>query len=309
MKSTHWSKKARKELLKTPIAKLTGLKPLSCLQEAIDEVRLELKNKLPHLPLTFYPSDEWFCVDNTIAIAIPFYLYHPTLRNLEIEIMGKVEEENKDILKRILRHEIGHAVDNAYKLRENTLRQKLFGSSNKKYPKFYSRKVFSQAYTTNLPLNYAQSHPDEDFAETFATWLNPKSTWRKKYRGKACFKKLIFMNELMKEIKHQKPSVKSRRQYDKVNELTGTLGTFYKKRKKIYLSPLEVVINNMNNAKDARLVDKNEIISKLKSEFKMPQYQVKTISKLIGRKDSLPLNKVMQEIPRFLEHQFKRIPL
>ena len=37
---------------------------------------------------------------------------------------------------------------------------------------------------------YAQKHPDEDFAETFAVWLTPRSNWRKRYRGWAALEKL-----------------------------------------------------------------------------------------------------------------------
>lgn len=308
MKSTHWSKKGLKELKKIPFSQLTSLRPLTHLQEAIEEVCLEVKKKLPLIKLSFYPSDEWFCVDGTLAIAIPFYLYHPLLWELEKKEMGKIEEENQEILKRILRHEIGHAVDNAYNLRACPQRQQLFGSSDQKYPKFYSRKVFSQAYAMNLPLNYAQAHPDEDFAETFATWLNPQSDWKRKYQGKACYNKLLLMNSLMNECKKTPPLKKSRRQYDKVTELKGTLQKFYQKRKKIYLSPLTVVMNNKTSTKNSRLVKKDQIILKLKNELNMPNYQIKAVLQAIGRCDELPL-KVWEKIPSFIEHQFERIPL
>ena len=309
MKSTHWSKKTSKELLATPFSQFLSLKPLPLLEEAIREVCLEVRKKLPHLKLSFYPSDEWFCVDGTTAIAIPFYLYHPRLWELEEKMMGKIEERNKEILKKILRHEIGHAVDNAYHLRNNKMREKLFGPSHTKYPKFYGRKVFSQAYAQNLPLNYAQAHPDEDFAETFATWLNPKVQWKKKYLGKPCYQKLVFMNALMRECKNLIPLTKSRRQYDKVYELSGTLKKFYQRKRKIYLSPLEILVNKNKPCRKSQSLQTEELMHKLTNDFQLPKYQAQAISQIIKKNNSLPLKKVMNEIPRFIEHQFKRIPL
>ena len=31
---------------------------------------------------------------------------------------------------------------------------------------------------------YAASHPEEDFAETFAVWLTPRSNWRQSFPGR-----------------------------------------------------------------------------------------------------------------------------
>ena len=42
---------------------------------------------------------------------------------------------------------------------------------------------------------YAQSHPDEDFAETFAVWLTPQSNWEQRYAGWPALKKLEYMDE------------------------------------------------------------------------------------------------------------------
>ena len=74
---------------------------------------------------------------------------------------------------------------------------------------------------------YAQSHPDEDFAETFAVWLRPRSDWRRRYAGWPALKKLEYVDELMREIAGKKP-VKTQPEKDRtaahpVDDLARTL--------------------------------------------------------------------------------------
>ena len=84
---------------------------------------------------------------------------------------------------RILRHETGHAIENAYRLRRRRRRQQLFGKSSQPYPQYYAPQPYSKRFVLHLEAWYAQSHPDEDFAETFAVWLTPSSSWRRRYAG------------------------------------------------------------------------------------------------------------------------------
>ena len=86
--------------------------------------------------------------------------------------MLEVEGGTPEWCMRILRHEAGHAIDNAYKLRQRRRRQQVFGPSYKAYPEFYDPKPYSKSFVLHLDSWYAQSHPDEDFAETFAVWLS-----------------------------------------------------------------------------------------------------------------------------------------
>ena len=118
-------------------------------------------------------SDEWFSPDGVPGVAIPFYLAHPRLERLERAHMLEVEGGTPEWCMSILRHEAGHAIDNAYKLRQRRRRQQIFGPSYKAYPQFYKPKPYSKSFVLHLDSWYAQSHPDEDFAETFAVWLNP----------------------------------------------------------------------------------------------------------------------------------------
>ena len=75
----------------------------------------------------FWLSDEWFTPDGVPGIAIPFYLAHPRLARLEREQMLEVEGGTPSWCMRILRHEVGHAIDNAYLLRRRSRRQAMFG--------------------------------------------------------------------------------------------------------------------------------------------------------------------------------------
>ena len=118
-------------------------------------------------------------------MAVPFYLTHPRLERLERAQMLEVEGGDHEWCMRILRHEAGHVIDNVYKLRLRRQRRALFGSSAEPYPEFYSPRPYSKSFVQHIDPWYAQSHPDEDFAETFAVWLTPESNWAQRYAGLA----------------------------------------------------------------------------------------------------------------------------
>src|ERR1043166_1872524 len=147
----------------------------------------QLNAELDARGLTFRPyywlSDEWFTPDGIPGIAIPFYLAHARLAKLEFAQMLEVEGSDPIEALRILRHEAGHAIDNAYALRRRPRRRRLFGSPGIEYPEYYTPKPYSKSYVQHLDHWYAQSHPDEDFAETFAVWLDPDSMWPTRYAG------------------------------------------------------------------------------------------------------------------------------
>src|SRR5690606_24598052 len=145
----------------------------------------------------FWLSDEWFTPDGIPGIAIPFYLAHPRLAKLEMSQMLEVEGGDPESCMRILRHEAGHAIDNAFNLRRRRRRRELFGSHKVPYPEYYAPKPYSKNYVLHLDAWYAQSHPDEDFAETFAVWLTPDAQWRERYHEWPALKKLEYMDTLM----------------------------------------------------------------------------------------------------------------
>jgi len=131
---------------------------------------------------------------------------------------------------RILRHEAGHVVQTSFRLHRRRRWQELFGRSSTRYPSYYRPNPASKHYVQHLRLWYAQSHPDEDFAETFAVWLAPRSNWRKRYDGWPALKKLIYVDELMAEVADEKPVLTRRRQVDPLSRLTYTLAEHYERK-------------------------------------------------------------------------------
>src|SRR5688572_25395133 len=84
---------------------------------------------LPHAWL----SEEFFTPDGVPGFAIPFYLAHPRLMRLERKKMFEVEGGTEQELMRILRHETGHALDNAYRIHIKESWRKTFGSVKQRY--------------------------------------------------------------------------------------------------------------------------------------------------------------------------------
>jgi len=185
---------------------------------------------LPH----YWLSDEWFTPDGVPGVAIPFYLAHPRLAKLELTQMLEVEGGDPESCLRILRHEAGHAIDNAYRLRHLRTRRRLFGSPATEYPEYYTPKPYSKSFVQHLDHWYAQSHPDEDFAETFAVWLDPASRWPERYAGWPAAKKLEYVDRLMRRLTTTRPRITTKREVDPLARLRRTLGEHYRKKREHY---------------------------------------------------------------------------
>jgi hypothetical protein len=206
----------------------------SFVEPFLRQVRRELRERGLRLRPHFWLSDEWFCPDGVAGVAVPFYLAHPRLARLERAQMLEVEGGTPDWCLRILRHEAGHAVENAYALRRRKRRIQLFGRSSQTYPKDYAPRPYSKSFVVNLEAGYAQSHPDEDFAETFAVWLTPGSEWARRYAGWKALRKLEYVDALMKEVAGQEPRVRSRREIEPLRSLQKTLREHYRLRREAY---------------------------------------------------------------------------
>jgi len=207
----------------------------SALAERIAELQQELEARglisfAPHCWL----SDEWFTPDGVAGVAIAFYLAHPRLERLERTMMLDVEGGTPEWCMRILRHEAGHAIDNAYRLRLRRRRQQIFGPSYKAYPEYYDPKPYSKSFVLHLDSWYAQSHPDEDFAETFAVWLYPQSDWRARYADWPALKKLEYMDALMRDIAGKPMQVQTRRKVDPLPSIRKTLRSHYERKRRHY---------------------------------------------------------------------------
>ncbi len=179
-------------------------------------------------------SSEWMTPVGLTGFGAPFYLCHPRLTRLERKMMFEAEGSNERDCMKILRHETGHAIQNAYRLNRRKRWRELFGSSREPYPETYQPRPYSKRYVQHIDDWYAQSHPDEDFAETFAVWLAPKSAWRRRYAGWPALKKLEYVDELMGEIAGRKPLVSTRERQDSIASMRTTLGEHYGSRQDQY---------------------------------------------------------------------------
>jgi hypothetical protein len=180
-------------------------------------------------------STDWFSPDGVPGIAIPFYLAHPRLAKLEARQMLEVEGGNESECMRILRHEAGHAIDSAYRLHFKKSWREVFGYYSKTYPQYYRPKPNSRNYVVHLDSWYAQAHPAEDFAETFAVWLKPRSGWRQRYRDwPRALRKLNFVDDLMREIANQPMRVRTRQQIESLGRLSQTLRQYYERKRRRY---------------------------------------------------------------------------
>jgi len=204
------------------------------LQDRIGRMYHELELKGLHFRPHFWLSSDWFTPDGVPGVAVPFYLAHPRLMELEESQMLEVEGGTEDWCLKILRHEVGHAIDNAYRLRRLRRWNRVFGKASEPYPDFYRPRPFSKHFVHHLGAWYAQSHPVEDFAETFAVWLKPRSGWRTRYAGWPALKKLQFVDGLMEELRDQPTKVRTRSHVEPLRTERKTLREHYEERRSYY---------------------------------------------------------------------------
>src|SRR3954465_9439640 len=229
-----WETLSDEQLLKRRLSSLRLTIDGTWLEDCLDNLHQELEERGIRVRPHTWISSEWFSPEGTPGIAIPFYLAHPRLMKLEKKMMLEVEAGTWSECMAILRHEAGHTVQHAYQLHRRRRWQQLFGPSSKRYPRYYRPNPASRRYVQHLRRWYAQSHPAEDFAETFAVWLRPRSNWRTRYAGWPALKKLEYVDELMEEIAGTRPLITARERVDPLHELSETLGDHYKKKQAFY---------------------------------------------------------------------------
>jgi hypothetical protein len=267
-----------------------------------------LYNELTSKQLSFYPhiwiSDEWFTPDDVPGFAVPFYLVHPRLAKLEKKQMLEAEGSEKAECLRILRHETGHAISHAYQLYFRKEWKKIFGDFRKPYPLWYVPDVSSRNFVTHLNAWYAQAHPLEDFAETFAVWLKPDSEWENIYNDWPALTKLQYVDTLMQEIKNMEPIIKMKSEYAPLSRLKRTLAKHYDKKKKFYsvkwASSFDHQLKKIFiETDDGKGLSAKSYISRRRSSFRInisevlniPQYTVdQIIHQMIRRTEQLNLN-------------------
>jgi hypothetical protein len=175
-----------------------------------------------------YLSTEWGVPFNTVAIAVPFYLARPELTALHAEQVGHVEGVDRADILRYLRHEMGHVVNYAYHLYDDVDWIKHFGSMTQPYEEDYRPEPFSPRFVDHLPGWYAQKHPDEDWAETFAVWMTPGHDWRSEYADRpVAMSKLSYCDRVMAGLKNRLPVSAAEDLDEEVGQLAYSLETFY----------------------------------------------------------------------------------
>ncbi len=206
----------------------------SPVQACVEQLYQELADKgLKFRPHCWF-GEEWFSPDGIPGIGVPFYLAHKRLRQLEQRMMFEVEGGTYHSCMKLLRHEAGHAIDSAWRLHNRKPWQRLFGDFRRPYPDYYSPRPGSKNYVLHLDWWYAQSHPAEDFAETFAVWLKPGSNWQRDYAQWPAVKKLYYVDELMSSLRGRTAPVRSRQQVEPVSRLNKTLREHYQQRRQSY---------------------------------------------------------------------------
>jgi hypothetical protein len=213
------------EILQKPIREL-GLKlESSPLERFVHQLYRELERKgLKKFHPACYLTDEWGCPSGEPVIGIPFYLADPRLSRLEKEL-NDLEDPRQIMM--YLRHEAGHAINYAYGLYKTPEWKRLFGPYRRRYRDDYRPIAFSRSFVRHMEGWYAQKHPDEDFAETFAVWLTPRSGWREKYKGSPAMEKLKYVARVARQLGDTDPIRQRGRKDITVDEMETTVAEFY----------------------------------------------------------------------------------
>jgi hypothetical protein len=199
------------------------------LERCIERFREEIRAKgITRLAPSFYLTGEWGVPEGTVAIGLPFYLADENLRRVQALRGGGVEGESEEDILRYLRHEMGHVVNYAYRLYATEEWTRTFGPMSRPYVEQYRVIPFSTDFVRHLPGGYAQKHPDEDWAETFAVWMTPGSQWRELYvDSPGALRKLEYCERTMAEVNARDPDVTTAEiDYD-AKEIRTTVQEYY----------------------------------------------------------------------------------
>jgi hypothetical protein len=204
------------------------------LESRIEKFSAELLAKGVSIKPICYLGDEWFCPEGSATIAIPFYLAHPRLKKLEEKMMMEVEGGTEAWCMSLLRHEMGHVLNHTYLLEKEKRWRKLFGPPSLEYSESFRARPYSKRFVRHLEGWYAQSHPEEDFAETVAIWLTPDLDWKQQYRDWKALDKLEYVDEVMRKLAGTPPLVFSRTKMSEASRLRSRLALYYKRRRRAY---------------------------------------------------------------------------
>src|SRR5881394_820178 len=244
MDAADWAQLSDEQLLEKKISHLGLALEGTELQPFIRQLESELSAKgLSFLP-PCHVGDEWFVPVGIPAIFIPFFLVHERLRKLERKMILEVEGETPEWFMKLIRHEAAHAYSYAYQLYKRKKWQQTFGLASREETEFYRPRPYSRSFVVHLADWYAQSHPDEDFAETFAVWLTPGLDWRQRYQGWKALQKLEYVDELMHSLAGTPPIHAPKYRVAEYNCLNVKLKTYYARKRKLYEESFPDVYDN-----------------------------------------------------------------
>ena len=218
----------RFELLRTRLCDL----PVDLEGSTFDPIIRRVQRDLSRRGLDWFPhvylSTGWHCPDRVPVVGVPFVLASRELRRLEREVTNHLESPEDMV--RYLRHEVGHAINYALHLFETPEWRKVFGAFSRPYRHQYVVRPSSRQHVRHLDHYYAQKHPDEDFAETFAVWLTPRTQWRVRYEGWGALRKLEYVDRIMADLRGTQLPVGRTGRVEPIERLRYTLAAYYEQQ-------------------------------------------------------------------------------
>ncbi len=289
-----WEELTDEELLKVRLCELDLDLEGTWVERAFTQVKTQLAGRgLGKLNPSIWLSTDWFCPDEHAGFAVPFYLVHPRLAVLTEAVLGEAEGANWEWCLKLMRHELGHVVENAYpKVAKSALRESVFGSNSVPYPKTYTPKPYSRNYVRHLEAGYAQAHPTEDFAETFAVWLTGRKIWLDRYASGVPHLKLKTIEALIEHFVYGSAPRGFRCSFEPLHRSKETLGQFLRARlcklgcheefhrERQYELSLDRIIGEKHSFSAKRIselwrAEQKQLVERLQKEFQIPRYQVK----------------------------------
>jgi hypothetical protein len=174
------------------------------------------------------------------VLGIPFYLADQKLRRLE-KAVDALESERQIMM--YMRHEAGHVFNYAYRLYTTPEWRRLFGPFFRSYRDDYRPVPFSKKFVRHIEGWYAQKHPDEDFAETFAVWLTPRSAWRRQYKGWPAMQKLRYVERVARAVADIEPIVKTGEVDITPDDIDETVEQFYEQAAQERQARIEIALD------------------------------------------------------------------
>src|SRR5206468_662322 len=171
-----------------------------------------------------------------------------------------------------------------YRLYETPEWVKHFGAITQPYVEEYRPEPFSRRFVRHLPGWYAQKHPDEDWAETFAVWLTPGLAWRKDYDDRPeALSKLEYCDRTLTALADRDPVTTGQELDEDVADLGYSLEHFYHAQAFAGVEfprgldgSLRAIFEDLGDAEDARPVPRKPaaaLIRKLERDLMADIYR------------------------------------